>query len=30
MRIQDELKSKHIAAIREDCYIQGKLLDGTD
>ena len=30
MRRQDELKAEHQAPITEDCYIPGKLLDGTD
>ena len=30
MRRQDELKAEHEVSITEDCYIHGKLLDGTD
>ena len=30
MERQDELKAKHKIPITEDCYIQGKLLDGND
>ena len=30
MRRQNELKAEHKAPITKDCYIPGKLLDGTD